>query len=149
MSRSFYPAQLSRRITLTFAILVLAALAAAALGVGRRFSPAAQPEQPQQQEQAEAPREARAEVFTVTPTGFEPAEATLPAGDYLLVFNNRTGLDDFELRLDREGHGTLRTSRPPHRKRAIHEMLKLTPGSYVVTESSHPEWALRLTVTPR
>lgn len=144
MSRSFYPAQLSRRITLTFAVLVLAALAAAAFGVGTRFSPAAQPEQ---QQDAEAPREARAEVFTVTPAGFEPAEVTLPAGDYLLVFNNRTGLDEFELRLDREGHGTMRRARAPRRKRALREMLKLTPGSYVVTETNHPEWVLRLTVT--
>jgi len=143
MSRSFYPAQLSRKITLTLGVLVLAALAATVFGVGRRFSPA----QPQQQED-EAPRDARAEVFTLTPTGFEPAEVTLPAGDYLLVFNNRTGLDEFELRLDREGHGTVRQKRPPHRKRVLREMLKLTPGSYVVTETSHPEWSLRLTVTP-
>lgn len=148
MSRSFYPARLSRRITLTFVIFVLAALAAAALGVGRRFSPA-EPQQSQQQEEAEAPREARAEVFTVTPTGFEPAEVTLPAGEHLFVFNNRTGLDEFELRLDREGHGTVRRTRTPRRKRSLNEMLKLTPGSYVVTETSHPEWALRLTVTPR
>ena len=143
MPGSFYPARLNQRLTLILSALVLTALTAAAFSVGTRFSPTtSQPE-------AEAPRDARAEVFTLTPTGFEPAEATLPAGDYLLVFNNRTGLDEFALRLDREGHGTVREVRPPRRKRVWRGLLNLTPGSYVVTETSHPEWALRLTVTPR
>jgi hypothetical protein len=142
MSRSFYPARLNRRITLTLAALVLAALAITAFGVGTRFSPTPPPQE------ADAPLDARAEVFTLTPTGFEPAEVTLPAGQYLLVFNNRTGLDEFALRLDREGHGTVREARPPRRKRAWREVHKLTPGTYVVTETSHPEWSLRLTVTP-
>jgi hypothetical protein len=143
MSRSFYPARFNQRLTLILSAFVLAALAATVFGGGTRPSPA-----PSQQE-AEAPRDARAEVFTLTPTGFEPAEVTLPAGDYLLVFNNRTGLDEFALRLDREGHGAVREVRPPRRKRAWRGMLKLTPGSYVVTETSRPEWTLRLTVTPR
>lgn len=145
MFRSFNPARLKQRMILTLAALVLAALTVTAFGVGRRFSPT-QAEQARQE--VEAPRDARAEVFTLTPTGFEPAEVTLPAGEYLLVFNNRTGLDEFELRLDREGHGTVHQARAPRRKRALQGMHKLTPGSYVVTETSHPEWTLRLTVTP-
>lgn len=49
------------------------------------------PDQPSQE--TEAPRDARVELFTLTPTGFELTGVTLPAGDYLLVFTNRTGLD--------------------------------------------------------
>lgn len=140
-----------KTLLLSLVLLAAAALVATAFGVLVRPAgppPLGPPHEAQRQPEVEAPREARAEVFTLTPTGFEPAEATLPAGDCLLVFNNRTGLDDFEVRLDRDGHGTLRQSRPPHRKRALHQMLKLTPGSYVVTETGHPEWTLRLTVTP-
>lgn len=80
----------------------MAALAAASFAASNRFLP----DQPSQE--TEAPRDARVEVSTLTPTRFEPAEVTLPAGDYLLVFNNRTGLDEFALRLDHEGHGTVR-----------------------------------------
>jgi hypothetical protein len=97
MPHSFRSTLLSRRITLTFA-----ALAAAFFAASNRFLP----DQPSQE--TDAPRDARVEVFTLTPAGFEPAEVTLPAGDYLLVFNNRTGLDEFALWLDREGHATVR-----------------------------------------
>ncbi|HYP54559.1 MAG TPA: hypothetical protein VEQ42_13500 [Pyrinomonadaceae bacterium] len=88
-------------------------------------------------------------VLNLRPEGFEPAELTLAAGDYLLVVNNRTGLDEFALRLEREGQGTLREARPPRRARNWRQMLRLTPGTYLLTETNHPEWALRVTVTPR
>lgn len=145
MSRLLSPALLSRRITLILATLTLVALAVTAFGV----STWTRPSSAQSQEETEAPRDARVELFTLTPTGFEPHEVTLPAGDYLLVFNNRTGLDEFALRLDRVGQGRVREAHPPRRKRTWRGMLKLTPGSYTVTETSHPEWSLRLTVTPR
>jgi hypothetical protein len=88
-------------------------------------------------------------VFALNPTGFEPREATLPAGEYLLVFNNHTGLDDFTLWLEREGQRGASESRPALRKRALRQMHQLTTGTYVITETSHPEWTLCLTVTPR
>lgn len=87
-------------------------------------------------------------MFALNPEGFEPVEAMLPAGDYLLVFNNRTGLDDLALRVERERQGTVSEVRPRRRERAFRQMHRLTPGTYVITETSHPDWTLRLTVTP-
>ncbi len=86
-------------------------------------------------------------LITLRPQGFEPAAIRLPAGDYLFVFNNRTGLDQFALRLDRENHGTVREARPPRLKRDWRQFLRVTPGTYVVREMNHPEWTLRMTVT--
>jgi len=91
----------------------------------------------------------KAVVFNLRPEGFEPAEVMLAAGEYLLVFNNRTGLDEFALRMEREGHGTMREAHPHKLKREWRQLLRLTPGTYVVTELNHPEWTLRVTVTPR
>lgn len=88
-------------------------------------------------------------VVNLRPEGFEPAELSLGAGQYLFVVNNRTGLDEFGLRLHREGQGTVSHAHPPRRKRNWRQMLRLTPGDYVLTETSHPAWTLRVTVTPR
>jgi hypothetical protein len=128
--------------TLTLALIATTALVVTAFGMRARFATA-----PLTQEAPTS--DARVEVFTLTPTGFEPGETTLPAGEYLLVFNNRTGLDEFALRLEREGRGTVSEAHPPRRKRDWRQMLRLTPGTYVITETSHPEWTLQLTVTPR
>ena len=87
-------------------------------------------------------------VINLRPEGFEPSEMTLPAGRHLFVFNNRTGLDEFALRLERDGQGTVREGRPPRFKRNWRQMVRLAPGTYVVTEMGHPEWTLRVTVTP-
>ena len=101
---------------------------------------------PQQEEGAAA---LEAVVVNLRPEGFEPAELTLAAGEYLFVVNNRTGLDEFALRLEREGQGTMREARPPRRKRNWRQVLQLTPGTYVLTETNRPEWTLRVIVTPR
>jgi hypothetical protein len=127
---------------LTFALIATAALVATAFGMRARFATA-----PLTQEAPTS--DARVEVFALTPTGFEPRETTIPAGEYLLVFNNRTGLDDFALRFEREGERGASEARPALRKRALRQMHRLTPGTYVITETNHPEWTLRLTVTPR
>lgn len=142
-SPSFYSRLKSRKtFILALVLIAMVALMTTTFGMRARFTA---PPLPQDAPSADA----RVEVFTLSPVGFEPREATLPAGEYLLVFNNRTGLDDFALRLEREGQREAREARPPQRKRVLRQMNRLTPGKYVITETSHPEWTLRLTVTPR
>src|SRR6266508_4488481 len=34
------------------------------------------------------------ELITITPRGFEPKEITRPTGEFLLVINNRSGLEE-------------------------------------------------------
>jgi hypothetical protein len=48
------------------------------------------------------------ELVTITTTGFDPAEITRPKGEFLIVVNNRTGLEGINLRLEREAGHKLR-----------------------------------------
>lgn len=86
-------------------------------------------------------------LLTIRPTGFEPKELTIPAGKTLVVVRNRTGLAEFSIRLER-GNGTrLFDLRVPRYKRDWKKVLDLTPDTYVITESNHPGWVCRVTVT--
>lgn len=99
-------------------------------------------------EEAEA-EGAAALVLTLRPEGFEPAEVTVGEGRHLLVVNNRSGLDEFTLRLEREGGGLEREEKPPKYRRALKRLHQFAAGGYVLTEATHPEWRCRITVTPR
>lgn len=131
-----------KSLILSLVLIVTAALLVTAIGMSPRLAPVAPA-------QETPPADARVEVFALTPEGFEPVEATLPAGNYLLVFNNRTGLDEFALRIERERQGAVSEARSRRRERSLRQMIRLTPGTYVIAEASHPDWTLRLRVTPR
>lgn len=99
--------------------------------------------------QADAePDSVRVISVTLRPTGFEPSEVSVPAGKYLLVVNNRTGLEQFTPRLEREGQGAAHEVRALRHKRAWKNALHLKPGQYVLAEADQPEWVCRITVTP-
>jgi len=88
-------------------------------------------------------------LLTLRPTGFESREVTLPAGDYVLIVRNRSGLDEFGVRLARETGENLREAKMPRHKRDWKHFLKLTPGNYVLTEVDHPDWTCRIKITAR
>lgn len=97
-----------------------------------------------------------AEVITIHPSGFEPAEIRRPAGPLILAVHNRSGLERLALRLD-----LITGTRPLPVMNRVRDMemrleradwdgvVDLPPGNYTVTEANHPEWILRLTLTPR
>lgn len=87
-------------------------------------------------------------LLTIRPTGFEPAEATLPAGKYLLVVQNRSGLKELTLRLDAASKGRLLEVNTPKGKLDWRRKLNLAPGNYTLTEANNPEWVCRVTITP-
>jgi hypothetical protein len=87
-------------------------------------------------------------LLTLRPTGFEPSEVNVPAGRYLLVVNNRTGLEQFTPRLERDGQGAVHEVRALRRRRNWKHPFRLTPGRYVLTESNNTGWVCRITVTP-
>lgn len=91
-------------------------------------------------------RVAKVLLLTVRPTGFEPAEATLTAGEYLTVVQNRSGLRRLTLRLNEDSRGRLLEmslkARLDWRRR-----VNLAPGSYTLTEVNNPEWVCRITIT--
>ena len=88
-------------------------------------------------------------LVAIRPSGFEPKEITLPAGDYLVVVRNRSGSDEFDLRLERNTGQILREVPARRFKRDWKQILQLTPGNYVIRETNHPDWICRITITPR
>lgn len=89
-----------------------------------------------------------AELITVGPSGFEPSRLTRPKGRVYLVVDNMTDLPAIDLRLAREAGNSLHEVRVPRGQSDWAELLDLTPGTYVLREAAHPDWACRLDVTP-
>jgi hypothetical protein len=88
-------------------------------------------------------------VITIRPSGFEPSEITRPAGRFILVVNNRSWLEETDLRLEREGGNRVREVRSRRNKPDWREVVDLPPGQYVLREANNPGWACRITITPR
>jgi len=97
------------------------------------------------------PAQVRIEVerITIRPRGFEPTEITRPAGHFILAVNNRSGLEEVALRLDRVAGSRLREVRVPRTKLDWRSLVDLTPGRYVLTEANHPDWICHITITAR
>ncbi len=93
--------------------------------------------------------EAKILHLTLRTQGFEPAAVTRRAGLYLLVIDDRSGVDDTELSLEREGGERLRARRGRGHRQDWREALQLTPGTYLVKDSKRPNWVCRITITPR
>lgn len=89
------------------------------------------------------------EVLTIRPTGFEPSELTRPQGRFLLAVNNRSGLAEVNLRLDRVAGNRLREVRVPRNKLDWREFVELPPGRYLLTEAGQPNWVCSITITAR
>lgn len=85
--------------------------------------------------------------LTIRATGFETKEMTITAGDYFVIVQNGTGLDQFGLRIEREKGQRIHEMRLPRLKKRWRQMIRFTPGSYIVSEIDHPEWTCRITVT--
>ena len=90
---------------------------------------------------------------TLQRAGFEPAEAEVQTGRILFAIENRAGVDEVDLSIQR-----VRTGRAPERlsekrsrrsKRAWSEIMDLPVGEYEIRGASRPNWVFRLTVSPR
>lgn len=79
--------------------------------------------------------------------GFVPREISRPAGEYVLSVNDQSGLPGLELRLARENGGRMHEVKLSRRKPYWRQLLRLTPGTYIITEANHPEWVCRITVS--
>jgi len=81
----------------------------------------------------------------VTPSGFQPNEATAPRGKFLILLQNRTGRRDLNFWLGRENRERVAESAPE--KRDWKAQVQLNPGTYIIGETNHPEWQFTLRVT--
>jgi hypothetical protein len=82
-------------------------------------------------------------------TGFEPTEVTRSQGSFLLAFDNLTGEDEIDLRLEQETGNKLHEVRMPRGNVRWRQALDLHPGRYVLSVADHPEWACHITITAR
>lgn len=87
------------------------------------------------------------ELVTVTPTGFDPAEITRPAGRFILSVENRSGLEEVTLVLSDGAGQELLRERVPRDQIDWSGTLDLAAGDYLLSEEGHPGWACRLTLT--
>ncbi len=79
---------------------------------------------------------------------FRPTEVTQPRGTFFLMVENDTGLDQLNLRLDRETGNRIHEVEVPRQKRDWAEYFDLPPGRYFLTEANHPNWSCTITITP-
>jgi len=90
-----------------------------------------------------------AELITVTSHGFEPSEINRPKESFLLMVQNRSGLPDVAIQLNREAGPNLRALQLPREQPNWDDVIDLEPGGYVLTEADHPSWSCRITITPQ
>lgn len=104
---------------------------------------------PQSQSPGNSVAELEAELVTATPTGFEPAEITRPQGRFLLAVDNRSGLNDLDLYLERETEGRVNVALGRRGKLKWREVLDLPPGHYFLRATNDATWRCSLTLTSR
>lgn len=89
----------------------------------------------------------KAELITITPTGFEPAELTRPKGRFLLAIDNQSGLDEVEFYFERETGGRINIPLSRRGKLEWREIVDLTPGTYILRTTNDENWRCRLRIT--
>ncbi len=129
-------------------ILAACALVAVAATIALAIKSRADSPAPAAQGQQERER-LEVEYITLWRGGFDPAEITRPHGRFVLAINNRTSLEEVEIRLERQNGGSVRAARLTRRKRNWSDAVELPPGRYLLTEANHPEWKCLITITPR
>ncbi|MFY9619574.1 MAG: hypothetical protein WAM70_16860 [Pyrinomonadaceae bacterium] len=90
--------------------------------------------------------------ITIRPTGFEPSDLQHPSQPFLLSLDNQSGLDNLTLEMYREAgpsHTRIYESKLSLRSLRKREIQDLEPGNYVLKEANHPNWACRITITPK
>lgn len=81
--------------------------------------------------------------------GFVPLEITRPAGDYQLSVSNQSGVSEISLSLEREHGARLHEGRLNKERLRWRQNVRLTPGTYLLTEASHPDWVCRIVISSR
>jgi hypothetical protein len=91
--------------------------------------------------------------IAVTSRGFDPSEIAVPEGRYLIDINNRSGIQELDLRFGALNGKKLKESKRLKDKdgRVLKSLdwrglFNLDKGTYTITESSHPDWVAEIRV---
>ena len=97
----------------------------------------------------QTPAQLETELVTITPAGFEPGEITRPQGRFMLAIDNRSGLDEVDLYVERETVGRVNVALSRKGKLAWRETVDFPPGHYVLRAANDESWRCAITITPR
>jgi hypothetical protein len=85
-------------------------------------------------------------LLTITPRGFDITEITVAEGPFFLLVENRSGVPEMSLRVNQAAGLLVKAADVSREVVDWVELLDLTPGSYVLSESGHPGKVCNLTV---
>jgi hypothetical protein len=145
---------LSRRLSAKFVLvsliaIVVSAFVALSLSGRERPNAALAENQPYAAAQATpAPSDIKVARLTLRPHGFEPKQMTHPKKTFYLMVENRSGIMDVNLRLDRVAGGRLHEGPVKRRTQTWIEKCDLPPGSYRLSVAERPDWICDITITP-
>jgi len=135
---------------ITLTVLALIGVTAYALATSGAALPAGHAAVPRERSDGDS---LQAELLTVRPTGFDPVEVMRAPGPFLLVVENRSGVDLGTLQLLPVADG----SQPgaPLFEESIGKgqenwsrRVDLPTGVYVLKQADEPGWTCQITVTP-
>lgn len=86
------------------------------------------------------------EIIGITPHGFEPTEITRPAGAFLVVVDNHSGVPAITLLLNGDVGLPLRNVLVRREKRNWSDVVDLPRGNYTLREAAHPGWVCHITI---
>ena len=86
------------------------------------------------------------EVVVLTPDGFQPSQISRPVGPFILQVDNRTGMEQIEVTIFQTGAGMIDRARIGSGQIDWNNEYDLAPGSYTLSESSHPAWVCPITI---
>lgn len=132
------------------AVLILAVASTAAFRSRKPIVPTKAPVIPAiQQATALQEREKnKLEVLPIQlkPQGFVPQEIVRSPGEYLFSVGNQSGSNEIELAFQREHGGRQHEARLKRERLRWRQKVSLTPGTYLITETSHPDWVCRIVI---
>jgi hypothetical protein len=88
-------------------------------------------------------------LFTIRSGGIEPAEVELTEGRYVIAVDNRSGIDEVRLAINRGGAGRLKEAKLTRKQPGWRNVFDLKPGRYTVIKINSPESFAQITVKPK
>ena len=85
-------------------------------------------------------------LITIRPSGFDPGEIRSAPGRFLLAVDNKSGLDDLRLRLNRENANRLSEVNLAKGQIKWRQKVDLPAGRYVLTEENRPTWVCHIII---
>jgi hypothetical protein len=117
-------------------------------GVNPSVSTSVNPPRPNAVRAMPAAGEITGELLTLTPNGFVPNQITRQQGQFFLVVEDRSGLDQSSQQLSDKDGGNLFSAEVTIQTAEWQDRVELSTGTYVLTAAGNPNWVCQITITP-